>query len=171
MANKYYIGDLHLGHENMAVKRGFENALSMFKYMKSKWNKKIRKNDIVYILGDISMETRKHYHLLDELNGKKIAILGNHDRRQDAKVLLNHCISVAGMVKYKNIFFTHCPIHPMELDYRVEYNVHAHCHEKSVRKKFIGIKLWKDKRYICVSCEQVDYTPMALQELNFKTIR
>jgi len=168
MAKKFYIGDLHLGHTNMSLKRGFSSNEDMFEYLKENWNQKVKKQDIVYLLGDITMEKRRELHLLDQLNGRKVAILGNHDRPQDTKILLNHCIKVAGMVKYKDIFFTHCPIHPMELDYRVKYNVHAHTHEKSVKKKIFGLPIVKDNRYICVSCEQVDYTPMSLEELGIK---
>jgi len=165
MATKYYIGCLHLGHKAMAVKRGFKDEHEMFAFIKERWNKKVKKGDIVYILGDITMEKRANIPLLGELNGQKIAVLGNHDRAEDTKVLLEYCIKVAGMVKYKNIFFTHCPIHPSELDYRVDFNVHSHTHEKSVMKKILGIPYAKDKRYICVSCEQVDYTPVSLEEI------
>ena len=169
MANKYYIGCTHIGHESMAVKRGFSDASEMFEYMREKWNSKVRKNDVVYVLGDVTMEKKKYYPLLDQLNGLKIFVLGNHDRRQDTRELMKYG-KVAGMIKYKDIFFTHCPIHPMELDYRVKYNIHSHLHEKSVMKKFLGIPTVKDKRYICVSCEQVDYTPKSLKELGFSEL-
>jgi calcineurin-like phosphoesterase family protein len=168
MASKYYIADLHIGHESMARKRGFSDADLMFDHLKEKWNNKIRKQDVVYILGDVTMERRRYIKRLDELKGKKVIVMGNHDRPQDAKELLKYSLKVAGMVKYKSIFLTHCPIHPMELDYRVKYNVHGHLHEKSVMKKSMGIPYAKDKRYICVSCEHVDYTPVSLEELGIK---
>jgi len=167
MSQIYYISDLHLGHKNMAIKRGFKNEHQMFNLIKNNWNKKVNKNDIVYILGDISMERREPIKLLNELNGKKIAVLGNHDRPQDTKIILNYCIKVAGIIKHKEMFITHCPIHPRELDFRVKYNLHGHLHENNIEKSFLGIK-WKDKRYINVSCEQVNYTPMSLKELNIK---
>lgn len=166
MANKYYIGCLHLGHESMSVKRGFENSEKMFQYMKNKWNKRVNKKDVIYILGDITMEKKKFYPLLNELKGRKVFVLGNHDRRQDTEELMKYG-QVVGMVKYKDIFITHCPIHPMELDYRVKHNIHSHLHEKSVLKKFLGLFTVKDKRYTCVSCEHVDYTPKSLEELGF----
>jgi calcineurin-like phosphoesterase family protein len=113
--------------------------------------------------------------LLDRLNGIKHVVLGNHDRRQDVKKLLEHVESVAGMIQYKGIMLTHCPIHPMELDYRFKHNIHGHIHEKQVSKEtqfhlergFYSVS-GPDKRYVCVSCEQVDYTPKTLEELGIE---
>lgn len=168
MANKYYIADLHFGHRAMAVKRGFQDEDEMFEVIKENWNNKIKKQDVIYILGDVVMERRRYIKLLGELKGQKILILGNHDRPQDTPEYLKYCIKVTGMVKYKSMFITHCPIHPMELDYRVKLNLHGHIHEKSVMKKFLGIPYKKDKRYVCVSCEHVDYTPQSLEKLGIK---
>ncbi|MEX0597467.1 MAG: metallophosphoesterase [Candidatus Paceibacterota bacterium] len=165
MANKYYIGDLHIGHSAMAKKRGFASHEDMFEYMKEKWNAKVNKNDVVYVMGDVVMERRRFIKKLAELKGKKIIVLGNHDRPQDTEEYLKYAIKVTAMVKYKSMFFTHCPIHPMELDYRVKLNVHSHTHEKSVMKKLFGLFSVKDDRYICVSCEHIDYEPKSLEEL------
>ena len=161
----YFIADLHLAHENMAVHRGFENAAHMFEYIKLQWNSKVRKGDIVYILGDLTMEKRGPLELLDELNGTKIVILGNHDRPQDTPFILKHCIKVSGMMSYKGMILTHCPIHPMELKGRFSKNIHGHIHEKAVKKKLFGIFPVVDKRDVCVSCEHADYTPKSLEEL------
>ena len=136
-------------------------------YIIAKWNSVVSKRDVTYILGDVTMEKSAPYHLLDRLNGIKHVVLGNHDRRQDVKKLLEHVESVAGMIQYKGIILTHCPIHPMELDYRFKHNIHGHIHEKVVMKMLDG---WEeiDERYYCVSCERVDYTPKTLEELNIQ---
>jgi calcineurin-like phosphoesterase family protein len=175
MANAHFISDLHLSHKNMAIKRGFSSVLEHDEYIISQWNKKVHKNDVTYILGDVTMETHNNYYLLDRLKGSKIVILGNHDMKNHVKHLLNHVDSVAGMVKYSvkgypKIFLTHCPIHPMELNHRVGYNIHGHIHEHLVMKtEIIGknnnTRQVPDTRYINVACEQVDYTPQLLKEL------
>lgn len=154
--NVYFISDLHLGHDSMAIKRGFKDSEEMFQYLKERWNKVVHKRSIVYILGDITREKRTFYPLLDQLNGEKYVVLGNHDMRSHVEELLKYVKGVAGMIKYKKkIFLTHCPIHPRELDFRVMYNIHGHIHEENI----------DDKRYINVSCEQIDYTPKTLGEL------
>jgi calcineurin-like phosphoesterase family protein len=159
-----FIADLHLSHANMATRRGFSTVEEHDEYIIEKYNSVVSKRDITYILGDVTMEKSAPYYLLDRLNGLKHVVMGNHDRRQDVKKLLEHVESVAGMVSYKGIILTHCPIHPMELDYRYPKNIHGHIHDKQVMKMLDG---WEeiDERYICVSCERVDYTPKSLEEL------
>ncbi len=155
-----FIADLHLGHTNMALHRGFSSVEEHDEHIIAKWNSVVTKRDITYILGDVTMEKSAPYPLLDRMNGVKHIVLGNHDRRQDAKRLLQYAESIAGMIQYKGVMLTHCPIHPMELDYRFNKNIHGHIHEKVVL-----LNGSPDPRYICVSCEQVDYTPKSLQEL------
>ena len=133
-------------------------------------NKVVKKKDITYILGDITMETDKWYFYLDQMNGRKKVIMGNHDRMKDVPELLKYVEGVAAMVKYKGIFITHCPVHPQELEYRVPINIHGHLHEYNVTKEIISNtrdtkKGENDPRYINVSCEQLDYKPKTLEEL------
>lgn len=162
-----FIADLHLSHTSMATRRGFSTVEEHDEHIIAKWNNVVNKRDITYILGDITMEKSAPYHLLDRLNGLKHVVMGNHDRRQDVKKLLEHVESVAGMVSYKGVILTHCPIHPMELDYRYSKNIHGHIHDKQVMKMLDG---WEeiDERYFCVSCERIDFTPKSLEELNIK---
>ena len=81
---RYYIADLHFFHENLNTKmdcRGFENVEAMNQYMLKQWNKKVRKNDEVVILGDLSWgKAEETNELLKKLNGKLYLIQGNHDK-------------------------------------------------------------------------------------------
>jgi calcineurin-like phosphoesterase family protein len=76
------------------------------------------------------------------------------------------------MVKYKGIWLTHCPVHESELGYRVNKNIHGHIHEKLVTKDVYEwgyrIDSIPDERYICVSCEHVDYKPKTLEGLGIE---
>lgn len=155
----FFISDLHLGHQNMAVKRGFKDPYEMYCVIAENWNKVVSKRDKVYILGDVAMETHKFYFLLDTLNGIKEVILGNHDEPNHVKELLKYA-KVSGLQSYKQkgyekVFLSHSPIHPSELEYRAKYNIHGHVHENTL----------PDKRYINVSCEAVDYTPQLFNNL------
>jgi calcineurin-like phosphoesterase family protein len=162
-----FIADLHFGHVNMAIKRGFSTVEEHDEHIITQWNSVVNKRDVTYILGDITMEKKSSYPLLDRLNGIKHVVLGNHDRRQDVPHLLQHVENVAGMIQYKGIMLTHAPIHSMELEYRFNKNIHGHIHDKVVMKMLDG---WEviDERYFCVSCEQVDYKPKTLEELNIE---
>jgi calcineurin-like phosphoesterase family protein len=164
-----FIADLHLGHTNMATRRGFATVEEHDEHIIASWNSVVDKRDVTYILGDVTMEKKSSYALLDRLNGVKHVVLGNHDRRQDVPHLLQHVTSVAGMIQYKGIILTHCPIHPMELEYRFPRNIHGHIHDSQVMldQYEYGYKTGEipDTRYICVSCERVDYKPKSLTEL------
>ena len=152
----FFISDLHLGHKNMAIRRGFKDEEEMNKHIVSCWNKVVRKKDLVIILGDLTMGKPTFYPLLKRLNGLKTVVLGNHDEPQHVKELLKYVNKVAGMIDYKKEYIlTHCPIHPSQLDYRYSYNIHGHVHENSI----------DDLRYINVSAEVIDYTPKTLEQL------
>jgi calcineurin-like phosphoesterase family protein len=128
----------------------------MNEHIIKRWNEVVNKKDVTYLLGDVSMESKNFYYLLDRLNGVINVILGNHDRRQDIPELLKYVNSVAGMIDFKGDYIlTHCPVHPSQLEFRYSYNIHGHVHENSL----------EDPRYINVSCEVVDYTPKLITEL------
>jgi calcineurin-like phosphoesterase family protein len=160
--------DTHFGHNNMAIKRGFNDSFYHDEYIVDHWNRNINKRDVTYILGDVTMEKRTNYDILDRLNGMKIVVLGNHDDKNHVRSLLEHVDHVAGCVKLrvngKSVFLTHVPVHPMEFDYRLDYNIHGHIHDLKVKNQH-G-RIWKDdSRYICVSMEQIKYIPKELNLL------
>ena len=169
MSQVRFIADLHFGHNFMAKHRGFESIDAHDAHVIEQWNNVVQKRDITYILGDITMEKTDSYPLLNRLNGIKKVVLGNHDRPKHIPELLKYVQEVSGMVQYKGIFLTHCPIHTMEMDYRVNHNIHGHIHSKLVTYPvtLFGFKLFErvDRRYHCVSCEHVDFKPKTLLEL------
>ncbi len=77
----FYIADTHFGHESIIklTKRPFENADEMDKALIENWNKRVKGNDKVYILGDMFYKTTGVCDVLKQLKGKKYLILGNHD--------------------------------------------------------------------------------------------
>ncbi len=172
MSQVRFIGCFHLGHEWMARHRGFQDSLHHDEYLINQWNKIVNKKDITYILGDITMEKNEHYYLLDQLNGRKIVILGNHDLPKHSKELLNYVESVAGMIDYKGCALTHCPIHPAEISF-YRLNIHAHIHENKLdeieylsRYGDPGEKVEKTlHKYRCVDAKLINFKPKTLEEL------
>jgi calcineurin-like phosphoesterase family protein len=60
--------------------RGFRDEQDMNEYMIRQWNSRVRKNDEVVVLGDLSMEKwEKTKEIVDQLKGKIYLIQGNHD--------------------------------------------------------------------------------------------
>ena len=81
---RYYIADCHFFHENINHRmdnRGFANATEMNEYMIEKWNNKVRRNDEVVILGDLSLGRAEPTNkILERLKGRIYLLIGNHDK-------------------------------------------------------------------------------------------
>ena len=153
----------------MAKHRGFQNAEEYFQLLKQNWNKIITKKDLTYILGDVTMETDKFYHLLNELNGRKIVVLGNHDKPKHVRTLLQYVETVAGMIDYKGFVLTHCPIHPDEIPW-CRGNIHAHIHHNELSELEATHYDNKTKhktleKYFNVDAHKIGFIPKTLQEL------
>lgn len=80
---RYYIADLHFYHGAMNDRmdcRGFSSVEEMNEYMIGKWNGKVRENDEVVIIGDLSWgNAEETSQLTRRLNGRLYLIQGNHD--------------------------------------------------------------------------------------------
>ncbi len=82
MGKIFFTSDHHFGHENIIkfCNRPFENAREMNEEMIKRWNEKIKPKDEVYHLGDFGLTYKENLAtILDQLNGKKYLIVGNHE--------------------------------------------------------------------------------------------
>lgn len=90
MSKIWLTSDLHLNHQNILkyepVSRPFETVEEMNETIISRWNEVVDDNDIVYVLGDLSMGTNNNAGTaVRRLKGRITLIRGNHDtaaRRQ-----------------------------------------------------------------------------------------
>ena len=96
--NVWFTADLHFGHESILyhrpgrrtvagitleeLKADKKTAIAVYdKWLEGAWNDKVRRNDIVYVIGDFSMMNKHNTELLlGRLHGKKFLINGNHDK-------------------------------------------------------------------------------------------
>lgn len=160
MARLFVCSDPHFHHLNMIKNRGFETEEEYHDYFVKEWNSVVSKRDVVWILGDITME-RNTYSILDRLNGIKKVVLGNHDiaKRSHTEELLKYVNTICSSHKMeiggKKIVLTHIPIHPIEFDYRLDLNIHGHLHKIVI----------DDSRYINVCPEQIGYKPVEIEKL------
>lgn len=74
MSKKFYISDLHLGHNNIIRldNRPFKNMTEMETTIINNWNSVVSDNDQVYILGDMFWNNDKAPEILDKLKGVSI---------------------------------------------------------------------------------------------------
>lgn len=84
MGKIFFTSDNHFGHERVIRfdNRPFATVEEMDAEMIRRWNAKVGKGDLVYVLGDMIWKTRNDDApgLIKSLNGQIILIKGNHDR-------------------------------------------------------------------------------------------
>jgi calcineurin-like phosphoesterase family protein len=169
MSNTFFISDTHWGHSNILtfttgaecspVRPGFADVQEMDEHMVKCWNSVVRPQDKVYHLGDICIHKR-NLPILNRCNGEKVLIRGNHDLEK-ASVYLQYFKDVRGSHQIDKLLLTHIPIHPQSLA-RWRANIHGHLHTHQV----MSSPHHPDPRYMCVSVEQINYTPISLDEVN-----
>lgn len=82
MGKIFFTSDHHFGHENIIrfCDRPFADAKEMNEVMIERWNEKVKPKDEVYHLGDFGLTYMENLAtILDQLNGKKYLIAGNHE--------------------------------------------------------------------------------------------
>lgn len=167
--NIWVISDTHFGHKNILKfidsktgkkVRDFSDVNHMNEHMIECWNKVVKPGDKVYHLGDVFFGPKEDFaKLWPRLNGAKRLVVGNHC---DVKYLSSGSFFQKVMLwrKFEHLLFTHVPVHPSTLiEHRFSgkqmINVHGHIHQNKS----------PDGPYRCVCVEQVDYTPVALEDL------
>lgn len=132
--------DLHFGHKNIMsfcpdARARFRNDVTyMNEAMVKEWNDLIEPEDTVYILGDVAfMSGSEAGRMVMRLNGTKILVEGNHDRKtlQDATFRG----AFAEVHKYLDINYNgtkvvmfHYPIAEWDQMHRGSVHLHGHLH-------------------------------------------
>lgn len=56
----FFTSDLHLGHKKvLSIRKQFHDIKEHDDFLIEKWNNKVKKNDEVYILGDLSFRSNR----------------------------------------------------------------------------------------------------------------
>ena len=161
MTNIFLLSDTHFTHKNILTftkhdetpLRTFTSVEEMDEHMIECWNNVVGNNDLVYHCGDITMHER-YLPILNRLKGRKILIRGNHDLAS-TKTLLKYFEEVYATYAFKNMILSHMPIDRNSVTPRYKVNVHGHLHAYSM----------EDPLYFNVSVEQLNYTPISLEEV------
>lgn len=172
--------------------RGFADAQEMNAYMLERWNRKVRKNDEVVILGDLSWgKAQETNELLEKLNGRLYLIQGNHDR-----FLKNKEYNAARFVwirpyeeikdNRRKVVLCHYPVMCYNGQYRTDdkgdpktYMLYGHVHDtfdQRLIERFQqitrdSVKTGMDGEEHPIPCHMIncfcmysDYTPLSLDE-------
>ncbi len=131
----YYMSDLHFGHKNILdlCNRPFSNVEDMNRYMVNKINEICKKEDTLYILGDVASSTGYIVPLLRQINCQLVLIVGNHDLHQLEYSSFRKCFK--DICYYKTvsdgdyrIFLSHYPLAEWDGFYRGNYLFYGHVH-------------------------------------------
>ena len=172
MTNIFLISDTHFNHANILkftnlagqqTRPEFGNLDEMNEHIIDRWNSVVGENDLVYHLGDVYFGKQNNEasnrSILRRLKGKKHLILGNHDDAKDPvlheffdKITMWHYLRDHGMT------LSHIPLHETTLNEsrhgEKALNIHGHIHRNPS----------PSKRHINVSVEQINYTPVAVED-------
>lgn len=132
--------DLHFGHKNIMSfcpqsRARFKNDLAyMNEAMVKEWNDLIDPEDTVYILGDVAfMSGSDAAKMVNRLNGNKILVRGNHDRKTLMDV--NFRSAFTEVHEYLDITYNgtkvvmfHYPIAEWDQMHRGSVHLHGHLH-------------------------------------------
>ena len=172
MTKHYFIADNHYGHNNIHLK--FRKEFSSQEEHNETIHNNILStgngNDCLWLLGDVFFKKSEMWRLKDY--AKKFQrvyyILGNHDYPlawREAAQYKN--VSVMGVENRWGFWISHIPVPECEL-YRGK-SIHGHTHNKKMQRvehyNDGDIEIFEDDNYFCVSCEQVNYTPISLEEI------
>lgn len=191
MRKTFFTGDLHFGHKNVLTfdNRPFATVDEMDAELIRRWNNKVGKGDLVYVLGDLIWKSRNNEApaLIKSLNGQIILIKGNHDRflhNSKAKAALagikdydDICVTLEDGTQ-RRVIISHYFI-PMYIGHR--YNaIHLHAHSHFSDEADFEIDFAEQlNRMGCkneiynVGCMYWNYEPVTLDEIiaHGKTIR
>lgn len=167
MPSVWLVSDTHFGHANICKftnydgtpVRPWDDVNEMDEALVKNWNSVVKPKDKVYHLGDVVIN-RKSLDILYRLNGDKILIKGNHDifKLNDYAA---HFRDIRAFHVMNKIIISHVPVHPDCLE-RFKGNIHGHLHGNIVKDKYGK----PDTRYVNVSVELTNYTPILFEEVS-----
>lgn len=136
----YITSDLHFGHANIMkfcplTRARFRNDVSyMNEAMIREWNEIVQPEDLTYILGDVAFcNAQDATAIVRRLNGTKILVEGNHDRKALHDKAFRNCF--AEVHKYLDISYNgtkivmlHYPIAEWDQMHRGSVHFYGHLH-------------------------------------------
>ena len=162
MEKVWFIADSHFFHKKVIeyCNRPFSNVEEMNNIIISNWNKVVKRDDRVFMLGDFALCGKdKIIDIGQKLNGRKILILGNHD---GASLSTYYNAGFEMVSKFPIIFqdffiLSHEPIEFLPLNTPF-VNIFGHVHNDM---RFPTIT----PRGACVSVERWNYMPVEFNQL------
>lgn len=160
---EYFIADTHFGDKSIIQieNRPFKDVDEMDECLIANWNTTINPGDTVFVLGDFIGSSQLSFdriqYLLEELQGRKIFIYGNHDDQLFAFLHNNHAeYSDYPIIIHDFWILSHEPVY---LNVNMPYaNIFGHVHSNPMYKTV-------SSHSFCVSVERINYAPISFEEI------
>lgn len=138
---KWITSDLHFGHANImkfcpVTRAGFTDVADMREKMIKEWNSNVAPEDETFILGDFAfLPAKDAVDILRRLNGTKILIKGNHDRKLLKDPGFRGCFEEVhsdwiGTINGTYVHMYHFPVMEWDQMHRGAVHFHGHVHGK-----------------------------------------
>jgi calcineurin-like phosphoesterase family protein len=148
----FFTSDTHFNHSNILKycprrSEAFADIAQHDEYIISDWNSKITDDDTVFHLGDFALGAiPDSYSILDRLNGEKVLITGNHDRRHIKQPDFRNRFAAIKFgyheveLKYNGqkvmICLCHYPMQSWNKWHYGSFHLHGHVHGNPVKIRF-----------------------------------
>jgi len=157
----WFISDTHFGHKNIIdyETRPFRDCAEMEEILIKNWNDKVKKEDRVFHLGDLSFYPKDpSKHIVEQLQGRIHLIMGNHDTHSPGwyrEIGVAEC-SQFPIVISRFVILSHEPMYLNKISpYR---NIHGHIHSN----------FSPTDKHFNVSVEVINYAPVSIDEIASK---
>ena len=176
----WFTSDLHFGHKNIIkfCNRPWENPTQMEKGLIDNWNKTVKSEDVVFVLGDTFWfnDSQHIKKVLSKLNGKNIFMIpGNHDefesyyRVDDPRIILCQdvvCVWISEPNRPKReIWLSHYPMMTWPHRENGAWQLFGHIHSQPGRDEGVDQDLPLHWNQLDVGCDFWDYKPVSLTKL------
>ncbi len=157
---KYFTSDTHFNDDRLRLNGRdlfFDNSKEANSTIIERWNSVVKPTDTVYHLGDVSLD-EEGLEFVNQLNGTKILLLGNHDEKIDLDIIEPYFDQI-----FKDGLLVDLDDYQVYLNHYPEYassyyfNLVGHIHS-----------LWKVQRnMINVSGEAWNFKPISEDRVKF----
>lgn len=173
----FFTADLHISHSAVIrySNRPFSTTQDMDRALIDNWNSVIRSNDDhIYFIGDLSFTSPgRTLAILNQLNGTKYWIFGNHDKKLRNKAeLLSHFVWAKDLATIKvpdedanggkgdgfqRIVMCHYPMLTWEKSHYLSWSLHGHSHN--------SLPYDRHSLRMDVGVDGNDYKPVSYQQV------
>lgn len=164
MAEIFMISDTHFGDSGAILRyegRPFKSGPEMDEAMIGNWNQAVEVTDTVYHLGDVAwnMEKEELKRLVGRLKGRKILVMGNHDRDYTVKEWMEIGFEEVYPLPVVLDGFFMLSHEPMYVNSYSPYaNIFGHVHGNPMYRDISG-------HSFCACVERIGYAPVRFSEI------